>query len=148
MVKPAQEINALKARQYYFMLLALLMPVALLADVTEVDNDALQLLHARGVTIIDVRRQDEWEQTGLVPGSHAITFFDEKGRYDVRQWLDQVSRITSPDKPVVLICAHGVRSSKIAELLDKRLGYADVHNVTEGIVSWIKSNNPVEPWES
>lgn len=117
------------------------------AEVTELDNPSLQELQEQGVAIIDVRRADEWLQTGIVEGSHGITFFDEKGRYDVNAWLDELSKHVSKDDPFVLICARGVRSSKIAELLDKRLGYAGVHNVTKGIYEWIKKEKPVVEWE-
>lgn len=118
-----------------------------LAEVTELDNPSLQELQEQGVAIIDVRRADEWLQTGIVEGSHGITFFDEKGRYDVNAWLDELSKHVSKEDPFVLICARGVRSSKIAELLDKRLGYAGVHNVTKGIYEWIKKEKPVVEWE-
>lgn len=128
-------------------LLLLTSPAMALAEVTELDNPSLQELQEQGVAIIDVRRADEWLQTGIVEGSHGITFFDEKGRYDVNAWLDELSKHVSKEDPFVLICARGVRSSKIAELLDKRLGYAGVHNVTKGIYEWIKKEKPVVEWE-
>jgi len=113
------------------------------ADVIELDNAALAKLQSEGVAIIDVRRLDEWQETGLVEGSHPLTFFDAKGKYDAAAWIDKLNQIVKPDQPVVLICARGVRSSKIADLLDKRLGYSAVHNVTDGILSWLKDNKPV-----
>ena len=117
------------------------------ADITQVDNAALEKLQADGAVIIDVRRQDEWELTGLVEGSHALTFFDAHGRYDVEAWLASLDEIVKADQPVVLICQHGVRSSKIASLLDKRLGYSAVHNVTKGIHDWLEENRPVVTYE-
>ncbi|MFT4728971.1 MAG: rhodanese-related sulfurtransferase [Granulosicoccus sp.] len=117
-----------------------------MADVTEVDNPSLESLQAQGMTIIDVRRPDEWSDTGIIDGSHGITFFDEKGVYDVNAWLTELSELVKPDEPFVLLCARGVRSSKIAELLDKRLGYSAVHNVTDGIHAWLKQDKPVVSW--
>lgn len=117
------------------------------ADVTEIDNDKLEQLRANGVAIVDVRRQDEWEHTGVIAGSHRFTFFDEKGRYDAKAWLEKLDAVVEPDQPVVLICARGVRSAKIADLLDKRLGYTHVHNVTKGIVAWLGEKRPVEKIE-
>ncbi|MBX2879920.1 MAG: rhodanese-like domain-containing protein [Granulosicoccus sp.] len=117
------------------------------ADVTEVDNAALEKLHAEGVPIIDVRRPDEWKKTGIIEGSHPITFFDAKGNYDVEDWLSKLSTIVSAEQPFVLICAQGVRSSKIANFLDKRLGYEKVSNVTKGIAVWIDDKGPVVSWE-
>lgn len=126
--------------------MALSLPTLAMADVTEVDNPSLQSLQAQGMTIIDVRRPDEWSDTGIIEGSHGITFFDAKGRYDVNAWLTQLSELVKPDEPFVLICARGVRSSKIADLLDKRLGYSAVHNVTDGILDWLKQGKPVVSW--
>lgn len=126
--------------------MALGLPTLAIADVTEVDNSSLQSLQAQGMTIIDVRRPDEWSDTGIIEGSHGITFFDAKGRYDVNAWISELSELVKPDEPFVLICARGVRSSKIAELLDKRLGYSAVHNVTDGILNWLKQGQPVVSW--
>jgi rhodanese-related sulfurtransferase len=126
--------------------LILSLPCFAIADVTEVDNPALQSLQAKGVTIIDVRRPDEWKQTGIVEGSHGITFFDAKGGYDVEAWLNELSVLIKPDEPFILVCARGVRSSKIANLLDERLGYSAVHNVSNGILNWLEEGNPVVIW--
>ena len=98
------------------------------------------------MTIIDIRRTDEWLSTGIVEDSHGITFFDAKGRYDVNAWLAELSELVKPGEPFVLICARGVRSSKIAELLDRRLGYSAVHNVTDGIFDWLEKGKPVVSW--
>lgn len=79
----------------------------------------------------------------MVEGSHPLTFFDAKGRYDAKAWLGELDGLVRPDQAVVLICAHGVRSAKIAGLLDKRLGYTQVHNVTKGISAWLSEKRPV-----
>lgn len=124
----------------------LALPASVVADVVEIGNATLEQLVSENVAIIDVRRVDEWQKTGLIEGSHGITFFDEKGNYDVNSWLDKVADIVQSDQPIVLICAHGVRSSKIAQFLDKRLGFTDVHNVTDGISAWLADKRPVVDW--
>ncbi len=120
------------------------------AGVTELDNAALESMLDDDVIVIDVRRIDEWESTGLVNGSHPITFFDARGRYDVADWLSQVDNISDDnekEKKIVLICARGVRSAKIASLLDKRLGFKNIYNVSDGINHWIKKGKPVEKYQ-
>jgi len=117
------------------------------ADVTEIDNASLQALIDEGVSVIDIRREDEWRDTGVVEGSHLITFFDAKGRYDVAAWMEELKQVASGDEPVILICARGVRSSNVAKLLDRKLGYTNVHNVTRGINDWIDKNQPVQPYQ-
>ena len=49
------------------------------ADVIHVDSAGLQRLRTEGVTVIDVRRAEEWSKTGVIEGSHLLTFFDAKG---------------------------------------------------------------------
>ncbi|MFK7892095.1 MAG: rhodanese-like domain-containing protein [Granulosicoccus sp.] len=118
------------------------------ADVLEIDNVALAKLQDEGATIIDVRRAEEWKMTGMLEGSHGITFFDKTGKYDINSWLEQFRQVVaSADESVVLICASGVRSSRIAKLLDQQLGYTAVHNVEEGIIGWITERRPVAQWK-
>lgn len=119
------------------------MASASFADVDEVDNSALEALIAKGVPVVDVRRIDEWQATGVIDGAHTLTFFDKQGRYDAQKWLESLEKIAPKGTPVVLICAAGVRSKSIADLLDKKLGYSDIHNHTKGMQDWIKSNKPV-----
>jgi len=113
------------------------------ADIVEVDNQALQKLAAQGVPVIDVRRIDEWEKTGIIEGAHTLTFFDKRGRYDAQKWLSELEKIAPKGMPVILICEAGVRSKAIAGLLDKRLGYTGVHNHTKGMSDWRKQKQPV-----
>lgn len=115
----------------------------LLADVTDVDNQQLEKLIAAGVAVIDVRRPDEWKATGVIEGAHKLTFFDKQGRYDAGKWLSDLNKIASKDAPVVLICARGVRSKTIAKLLDKQVGYTNMHNHTLGMVDWVSKGKPV-----
>ncbi|HAN55907.1 MAG TPA: sulfurtransferase, partial [Betaproteobacteria bacterium] len=43
---------------------------------TSVDNAGLKTLLAQGVPIYDIRRPDEWRQTGVVQGSRKLTFVE------------------------------------------------------------------------
>lgn len=123
----------------------LLVTFSVYADVTEVDNQKLQTLIESGVPVIDVRREDEWLKTGVIEGAHKLTFFDKKGKYDAQKWLSELDKIAASDEPFVLICAAGVRSKAIAKLLDKRLGFTQVHNHTKGMNYWLKKGLAVEP---
>ena len=113
------------------------------ADIKEIDNAALEELIKKGVAVIDVRRVDEWQATGVIEGVHPLTFFDKQGRYDANKWLQEIDKIAPNGEPIVLICARGVRSKNIADLLDKRLGFEKVHNHTLGMFDWIGSGRPV-----
>ena len=116
------------------------------AAVTHLDNQETQALIEQGIPIIDVRMASEWQETGVIEGSHLVTFFDENGEYDLDSWLEQVNEISGKDKPFMLICAAGGRTGKISQFLDKKLEYNHVHNVKRGIRDWIKADLPVTPY--
>ncbi len=116
------------------------------ADVAQLSNAELKTMVDKGIAVIDVRRLDEWQKTGVVEGSHLMTFFDERGRYDAQAWLSKLDKIVKKDQPFIVICAAGVRSKSITHLLDTRLGYTGVHNVTRGIDKWINDGQSVVPY--
>ena len=122
-------------------LFTLLLAVPLYAQVNNIDNDQLKRLIAQGVPVIDVRRPEEWAQTGVVEGSHLLTFFDKQGLYDVNKWLADFSSIAGSDDAFVLICRTGNRTGVISNFLDKKLNYHKVSNVTRGITHWIRQGN-------
>ncbi len=115
------------------------------AELFNIDNTTLQTLIEKKVPIIDIRTATEWQETGVIEGSHKLTFFDEEGNYNVAQWLATFTQIV-PDKnqPFVLICRSGKRTRSIALMLLKE-GYTDVYNVRYGIQNWIQEKLPVVP---
>lgn len=121
-------------------------PVAVWADIKHIDSDELKALIDQGVPVIDIRREDEWKATGVIEGSHLMTFFDAQGRYDVQAWLGELSGVATKDEPFVLICARGVRTNSVANLLDDKLGYSQVHNVRKGIKKWLSDGKAVVPY--
>ena len=44
------------------------------------DNGQLKTLLEQGVPIYDIRRPEEWRQTGVIEGSRLLTFVDAGGR--------------------------------------------------------------------
>jgi rhodanese-related sulfurtransferase len=108
---------------------------------TNVDNAGLKNLMAQGVPVYDVRRADEWRSTGVVAGSHQLTFVDAQGRLNP-EFLPRFSAEVDKDSPVVLICRTGNRTDKLARELIS-LGYTRVYNVRDGITHWLGENYPV-----
>jgi len=127
------------------LLLALLALLAfpLRAQVINIDDQQLKALLDQGIPIIDIRRPDEWRQTGVIEGSHLITFFDRQGRYDVKAWLAKLAPIAGKDDPFILICRTGNRTGTVSRFLDQKLGYKKVYNVKRGITDWIRKGHPV-----
>jgi len=113
------------------------------ADLTDVDNKQLREMIDAGVPVIDVRRVDEWQETGVIEGSHLLTFFDSKGRYDAADWLGRVEQIVDLNEPFVLICESGTRSSIIGKWLAKQMD--TVHHADGGMSSWMRDKGSVVP---
>ncbi|MDA3903338.1 MAG: hypothetical protein PF441_07830 [Desulfuromusa sp.] len=57
----------------------------------------------QGAAIVDVRRPEEWQLTGIVAGSHLLTFFDAQGVCQPDQWLRQLEQLVRIEQPLVLI---------------------------------------------
>lgn len=115
------------------------------AEVVDIDNAELARLSAAGIPLIDVRTAPEWEETGIVPGSHPITFFDSTGKANTAAWLEKAKAVARPGDPVAVICRSGARTRLVSQLLSQQAGYAKVYNVREGIRAWIREGRPVVP---
>lgn len=107
-----------------------------------VDNAGLQQLLDQGVTLIDIRQADEWEKTGLVPGSNALTFFRGNGGINP-EFLPKLVQLVDPNTPVALISDNGNRTLAASRTLADQLGYKKVYNVKGGIKRWIAEGRTV-----
>lgn len=115
------------------------------AAVIDIDNGELASLMAKGVPVIDIRTAPEWQQTGIVPGSHLLTFFDERGRAEPETWLQKARAIGKPNDPVIVICRTGNRTKALSQFLSEQAGYTKVYNVKNGITAWGKDGRPLKP---
>ena len=89
---------------------------------TETDN----------ITLLDAREKDEYQVSHL---KDAVLV----GYNDFN--LASVKNI-SKDEPIIVYCAVGYRSEKIAEKL-KKAGYTNVSNLYGGIFEWVNEGRPV-----
>jgi rhodanese-related sulfurtransferase len=110
---------------------------------SELDNRGLAEMIAQGVKVVDVRRPEEWHQTGVVEGSHLITAFDRYGRIEPG-FVGAFQELVAKDEPVVLICRTGSRTAVLAHALAEQLEYQRVYNVTDGITRWIAEGQVVQ----
>lgn len=112
---------------------------------TQLNNTEFSAAMQQGIPIIDIRRPEEWRATGVVEGSYLVTAFDERGRM-LQDFPDLFSQIISdPEQPVILICRTGNRTEALSRILAEQAGYAGIHNVTHGIVSWMAAGGAVQP---
>ncbi len=128
----------------YFALILLLFPLSAYSapPYTNIDNQQLKTLQSQGVPVYDIRRAEEWQQTGVVEGSHLLTFVDEKGKL-MPEFVSRFTQSVGKNDPVILICRTGSRTDVLARALIADLGYTKVYNVENGITRWISDGLPV-----
>lgn len=101
----------------------------------------MQALLDKGITLVDIRLPEEWQQTGVVEGSKLLTLFEKNGSV-APDFMANLQKMVPSDKPVALICRTGNRTRAGAQML-AQAGYAQVYNVTQGITGWIREGKPV-----
>lgn len=109
---------------------------------SSVGNTALKALLKRGVPIVDLRRAEEWKQTGIIEGSTMITAINGSGQF-LPNFMDELKKVAGPNDEVILICRTGNRTSAVSNFLAGRMGYKKIYNVQNGIVKWIDDENRV-----
>ena len=103
-----------------------------MTDTREVSRDEAQKLIDDGAQLIDVRADHEWE-VGRIEGAKHLP---------LAELSERVAEIDK-DRPVVLYCRGGNRSTMAAEALAAE-GY-DAAKLSEGIVGWAEEGLPLEP---
>ena len=106
------------------------------ADIVNVNNKQIKELSKINIPIVDVRRSAEWDQTGVVPNSILLTFFDKKGNYNLNEWYKQLRLKINEGEPIILICRTGRRTKIIAEMMNQKFDNV-IYNAKDGITSWI-----------
>ena len=133
--------------RHRFHFFGIALSVALLSACAEppysnLDNEQLKTMLEKNVPIYDIRRPEEWRQTGVVEGSQLLTHVDANGRV-LPDFLSRFTSAVGKEDPVILICRTGNRTSTLASYLAKQLGYTRVFNVHNGITRWISDGRPI-----
>lgn len=101
--------------------------------ITEIDTAvAADKLSAGGVSLLDVREPDEYDQ-GAIPGALHIP----RGHLEAQV----EAKLTDKNQPVVVYCAGGVRSAFAADTL-QALGYSNVLSMAGGFGKWKDEGRP------
>lgn len=115
---------------------------ARMTQVIEIDEATLLSLRDEGIAIVDVRRSDEWNATGVIEGAALLTAFDSFGR-PVDGFVEKLQEVAGPEAPVIMVCRSGNRSGVIANVMTAQLGYAKVYNLARGMIGWVNVGHPV-----
>jgi rhodanese-related sulfurtransferase len=81
-----------------------------------------ELLDAQknGTIIVDIRRPEEWVETGVIEGAELITAFTADGGLT----------------PIMLYCRTGNRTGMLGDALLNQVGLTNISHLTDGIVGW------------
>ena len=107
------------------------------AEVVDINNEQILELSKNNIPIIDIRRSSEWDQTGVVPKSILLTFFDKEGNYNYDEWYEKLRLEIDEGKPIILICRTGRRTKIIAKMMEIIKFDNVIYNAKSGITSWI-----------
>ena len=136
----------MKVRTLTITIFLMISSMSLFAEIVEVNNDKIDKLIKVGVPLVDIRTESEWYETGVIDQSNLLTFFDKYGNSKVEEWIAKLEEIAGRKDPVIIICRSGRRSRVVANYLVQKENYLTVYHATNGIKSWIESNNKiVEP---
>jgi rhodanese-related sulfurtransferase len=104
------------------------------------------MLEDSNMVVIDIRTAPEWEQTGIVPGSHCITFFDEFGQYDAEGFMKAVDELGGKEALIGLICRTGTRTHQVAMFMFQQ-GYKNVKNLDGGVMKLLSEGYRLQPYQ-
>ncbi|MCX7142286.1 MAG: rhodanese-like domain-containing protein [Proteobacteria bacterium] len=96
--------------------------------------EATQLINRQDALVVDVREQAEYAQSHIL-NSRLLPLSQIEARMgDIEKFKD---------KPVIVYCASGNRSSSAAATLRKS-GFSNVLNLSGGFAAWQQAGLPVE----
>ena len=112
----------------------------------QMNSDEVIEAQAQGAVIVDIRREDEWQKTGIIDGAKTITAFTKAGRLhqDFQQKFSSIA--SSLETPIVLYCRTGNRTSKLGNALVSQMGYSNLSHLRNGITGWIKDGMKSVPY--
>ena len=128
-------------KQSQFVIYLYILTTQAFAEVKEVNNQEIMSLMQSGVPIIDIRRAEEWSDTGVIKQSNLLTFFDKQGNHNIDKWLPELKNIAKESDPVIIICRSGKRSGIVSKFLDEQANFTNVYNASGGMLSWVGSKN-------
>ncbi|NDP48911.1 MAG: rhodanese-like domain-containing protein [Sulfuriferula multivorans] len=111
--------------------------------------EAYALVEAGNMTLIDIRRPEEWRQTGVAKDARRINMEHPDG---LIAFLRQIAVEVKGDAnaPIGLICRTGNRTTQIQKVMQE-VGFTNVYNIKEGMIGsaagpgWKTRGLPVEP---
>ena len=112
----------------------------------ELSSTELIKYQSDGVVIIDIRRNEEWRDTGILNGAETITAFTKAGSLHPDFQTKFASLVPNSDTPFVLYCRSGRRTGILRDALETSMGFIKAMHLSGGIVGWKKEGKSLVPY--
>ena len=122
--------------KYLLAVIALMLALPALAK--DLSPTELMTYQSNGVVIVDIRRAEEWKDTGIINGAKTITAFTKSGSLHPDFQTDFTKLVSEPDTPFVLYCRSGRRTGILRDALETSMGFTKAMHLLGGIVGWKK----------
>ncbi len=93
---------------------------------TKADKLNADLVEGKALTLVDIRREDEYQKNGYIAGAVNLPF---------ETLFANLDKLPAKDAPMVIYCVSGHRGS-VAAMGLRLLGYTNVVNLAGGINAW------------
>ena len=125
----------------YFLTLLLFIFLNLnVAQAQDIEIEVAQLknLLDNNAVLVDIRREEEWKQTGVIFGSMLSTFFNKDGTANINVFLSDLRENVSAEQTILLICRTGRRTKVATKFMLSNTEFKEVFSVIGGITEWKK----------
>ena len=128
-----------------FLFIALYAGFLSAVELVNITPEQLLAMQQQNALVIDIRTEKEWAESGTIPESLKIQFFDKQGKYDSEQWLTQLNaHRRSSNQPIILVCRSGNRSAKVGNFLTQQLDMGNIYHLQNGMNAWSKEGREID----
>ena len=114
---------------------------------SDVSVEELESLIQNNVTVIDIRRPDEWSETGVIEGAITIQGFTPQGQVHP-EFLEKFSAaVPTKETPFVVYCHSAGRSAGLGNALVEQLGFSQASHLSGGIEAWTASGRTTAAYQ-
>ena len=123
--------------------LTLLLSIFLNINVAQAQDIEIEVVQLKNLldsnaVVVDIRREEEWKQTGVIFVSILSTFFNKDGTANINIFLDDLKESVSPEQTILLICRTGRRTKVATNFMLSNTEFKEVFSVSGGITEWKK----------
>jgi rhodanese-related sulfurtransferase len=120
--------------------------VTLVFSITSFKDDSVQIATdtlsksfiTKHIPIIDIRTQREWSETGIVPDSYLITFYNDDKSMNEEEFMKELEKVVTKEVTFAILCRTGNRANRVSRYLNSK-GYTHVISLSGGIKMGMKN---------